>query len=50
MGVKKGDTPESNPISKEVLGWIDELLLLLGSKPKASRVRAKNAHTENLTK
>ena len=28
-GVKKGDTPETNSISKEILGWIDELLELL---------------------
>ena len=34
MGISKGDTPETNPIAKEVLGWIDELMVLLGIEKK----------------
>ena len=30
LGIKKGDTPKNNPMAKQVVEWIDELLGLLG--------------------
>jgi hypothetical protein len=34
MGIKEGDTPETNPASRLMLEWIDELQLLVSSKKR----------------